>query len=73
MTSHPVATQAWNMARAAARSEDLICVTGSVFLAGELRPVLLHDNRSSEASNEVHRRNNKGSNVEYEQSLECGK
>lgn len=50
----PVARQAWNMARAAARSEDLICVTGSVFLAGELRPVLLQDNKRGETSHEDH-------------------
>ena len=31
---------AWQAARAAAGPEDLICVTGSVFLAGELRPLL---------------------------------
>ena len=37
--AHPV--EAWHMARAAARADDLICVTGSVFLAGELRPILL--------------------------------
>jgi dihydrofolate synthase/folylpolyglutamate synthase len=32
--------EAWQAARAAAGPDDLICVTGSVFLAGELRPVL---------------------------------
>lgn len=32
--------QAWQQARAAAGPEDLICITGSVFLAGELRPVV---------------------------------
>jgi dihydrofolate synthase/folylpolyglutamate synthase len=32
---------AWQEARAAAGPEDLICVAGSVFLAGELRPLLL--------------------------------
>jgi dihydrofolate synthase/folylpolyglutamate synthase len=32
--------QAWQTALANARCDDLICVTGSVFLAGELRPVL---------------------------------
>jgi dihydrofolate synthase/folylpolyglutamate synthase len=31
---------AWQAARAAAGPEDLICVTGSVFLAGELRQLL---------------------------------
>jgi len=34
---------AWLRARAIATPSDLICVTGSVFLAGELRPIILHD------------------------------
>ncbi len=33
---------AWTAARGRAEPEDLICITGSVFLAGELRPVLLN-------------------------------
>ncbi len=33
--------EAWSAARAIADKNDLICVTGSVFLAGELRPRLL--------------------------------
>ena len=33
--------EAWQLARSAAGDDDLICITGSVFLAGELRPVLL--------------------------------
>jgi dihydrofolate synthase/folylpolyglutamate synthase len=33
--------EAWQAARAAAGADDLICATGSVFLAGELRPLLL--------------------------------
>jgi dihydrofolate synthase / folylpolyglutamate synthase len=37
------AAQAWDAARAAAGPDDLICVTGSVFLAGELRPLLLQE------------------------------
>lgn len=37
----PTAADAWTAARQAARAEDLICVAGSVFLAGELRPVIL--------------------------------
>lgn len=37
----PDTKNAWDSARQAARPEDLICVTGSVFLAGELRPLLL--------------------------------
>jgi dihydrofolate synthase/folylpolyglutamate synthase len=32
--------EAWESARAEAGPDDLICVTGSVFLAGELRPLL---------------------------------
>lgn len=34
-------TEAWSLARSAAGSADLICVAGSVFLAGDLRPVIL--------------------------------
>jgi dihydrofolate synthase/folylpolyglutamate synthase len=33
--------EAWHAARAAAGADDLVCITGSVFLAGELRPVLV--------------------------------
>jgi dihydrofolate synthase/folylpolyglutamate synthase len=32
---------AWHAARSAAANDDLICVTGSVFLAGELRSILV--------------------------------
>ncbi len=32
--------EAWRQARAEARPGDLVCITGSVFLAGELRPVI---------------------------------
>jgi dihydrofolate synthase/folylpolyglutamate synthase len=32
--------EAYHAARAAATKDDLICITGSVFLAGELRPLL---------------------------------
>ena len=35
------AEEAWRRACDLARAEDLICVTGSVFLAGELRPLML--------------------------------
>ncbi len=35
--------EAWRAARQAAGPHDLICITGSVFLAGELRPVILKD------------------------------
>ncbi|HEV3262494.1 MAG TPA: folylpolyglutamate synthase/dihydrofolate synthase family protein [Gemmataceae bacterium] len=40
-TVSATAAAAWQAARALARPEDLVCVAGSVFLAGELRPVLL--------------------------------
>lgn len=39
-TTHPDAAGAWAAARAAAGPDDLICVTGSVFLAGELDPLV---------------------------------
>lgn len=39
-------TEAWEAARQVARPEDLICITGSVFLAGELRPLLMQENKS---------------------------
>jgi dihydrofolate synthase/folylpolyglutamate synthase len=35
------ATEAWQTARKLAGPDDLICIAGSVFLAGELRPVIL--------------------------------
>jgi dihydrofolate synthase/folylpolyglutamate synthase len=35
--------EAWRAARDAAGPDDLVCVTGSVFLAGELRPLLLEE------------------------------
>jgi dihydrofolate synthase/folylpolyglutamate synthase len=37
----PTPADAWRAARARAGWNDLICITGSVFLAGELRPLLL--------------------------------
>src|SRR5262249_7748438 len=40
-TLHPTAAGAWSAARSAAGPDDLVCVTGSVFLAGELRPLLV--------------------------------
>jgi dihydrofolate synthase / folylpolyglutamate synthase len=40
-TAHATAPEAWQAARAAAGPDDLICVTGSVFLAGELRPQII--------------------------------
>jgi dihydrofolate synthase/folylpolyglutamate synthase len=39
-STHPTSLEAWDAARLAASGSDLICITGSVFLAGELRPIL---------------------------------
>jgi dihydrofolate synthase/folylpolyglutamate synthase len=39
----PTAEEAWRFAKKNARPNDLICVTGSVFLAGELRPIILSE------------------------------
>ncbi len=39
-TAHPSAAAAWAAARGAAGPADVVCVTGSVFLAGELRDVV---------------------------------
>jgi dihydrofolate synthase/folylpolyglutamate synthase len=44
MTLCPTPAAAWQAARALARPDDLICITGSVFLAGELRPLLVEKN-----------------------------
>jgi dihydrofolate synthase/folylpolyglutamate synthase len=41
--------EAWSLATAAAARDDLICITGSVFLAGELRPLLLGTGQSAAA------------------------
>jgi dihydrofolate synthase/folylpolyglutamate synthase len=38
LTARP--TDAWRLARLIARPDDLICITGSFFLAAELRPVI---------------------------------
>ena len=40
VTTHQTSAEAWAAARAAVGSEDLLCITGSVFLAGELRSVI---------------------------------
>jgi dihydrofolate synthase/folylpolyglutamate synthase len=37
----PTPVAAWTAAQAQAGPEDLVCITGSVFLAGELRPLLV--------------------------------
>ena len=39
-TTHRTAQEACAAARSAAGENDLLCITGSVFLAGELRPML---------------------------------
>jgi dihydrofolate synthase/folylpolyglutamate synthase len=39
-TIHPVISEAWAQARAAVEPNDLICVTGSMFLAGEFLQIL---------------------------------
>jgi dihydrofolate synthase/folylpolyglutamate synthase len=46
-TTCPTAGDAWHAARWAAHASDLICVTGSVYLAGELRPIILSDTQSA--------------------------
>jgi dihydrofolate synthase/folylpolyglutamate synthase len=43
MTLCPTPAAAWQAARAMAGPDDLICITGSVFLAGELRPLLTEE------------------------------
>jgi dihydrofolate synthase/folylpolyglutamate synthase len=40
VTVHATPTDAWQAAQARAGAEDLICIAGSVFLAGELRPLV---------------------------------
>jgi dihydrofolate synthase/folylpolyglutamate synthase len=45
----PTSVGAWDSARVQACPNDLICITGSVFLAGELRPLLiLNQNANSQ-------------------------
>ncbi len=45
---HPTATEAWHAARSTAAVDDLVCVTGSVFLAGELQATVRHPQPSSD-------------------------
>ena len=40
-TVHPTAAAAWHAARSAAGPDDLVCVTGSVFLAGDLQAAVV--------------------------------
>jgi dihydrofolate synthase/folylpolyglutamate synthase len=42
---HATPVEAWQAARAEAGADDGIVIAGSVFLAGELRPVILDDER----------------------------
>ena len=44
-TLWPTSREAWNAARKQARLGDLICITGSVFLAGEMRAWLIEELR----------------------------
>ena len=37
---HASSVEAWRVARSRTEPSDLLCVAGSVFLAGELRPVV---------------------------------
>jgi len=45
-TLHPTSAAAWASARSQLGPEDLVCVTGSVFLAGELLPAVSRPHRS---------------------------
>jgi dihydrofolate synthase/folylpolyglutamate synthase len=44
---HDSAASAWDAARRTAQTQDLVCITGSVFLAGELHPLLRADSGSA--------------------------
>ena len=44
----PSPAAAWEAARGAAGADELICITGSVFLAGELRPLLTAEGGKTE-------------------------
>ena len=48
-TLHPSPASAWEAARGAAGPDDLICITGSVFLAGETRPLLTAEGTKAES------------------------
>ncbi|TMQ32319.1 MAG: bifunctional folylpolyglutamate synthase/dihydrofolate synthase, partial [Planctomycetota bacterium] len=45
-TTHATAREAMQAARAAAGQDSLICIAGSVYLAGELRPMLVGETAS---------------------------
>jgi dihydrofolate synthase/folylpolyglutamate synthase len=42
---HATPEDAWRVARGMTGPDDLLCITGSVFLAGELRPLMLGEER----------------------------
>ena len=48
-TLHPSPAAAWEAARGMAGPDDLICITGSVFLAGETRPLLTAEGTKAES------------------------
>jgi dihydrofolate synthase/folylpolyglutamate synthase len=48
---HATAAEAWAAARSAAEPADLVCVTGSVFLAGELRAAVTNSPRQAGGGN----------------------
>jgi dihydrofolate synthase/folylpolyglutamate synthase len=45
----PAPAEAWRAARASAGPEDIVCITGSVYLAGELRSLLLSESPAAPA------------------------
>lgn len=47
VTVQPAAPLAWQAARSAAGPNDLVCIAGSVFLAGELRPLLIGQGKAN--------------------------
>ncbi|MCS6850709.1 MAG: bifunctional folylpolyglutamate synthase/dihydrofolate synthase [Gemmataceae bacterium] len=55
VTVCPAALDAWQAAQAAAGPDDLVCITGSVYLAGELRPWLVSDADQGPAGSEASR------------------
>lgn len=48
MTLSPTPAQAWRTALELAQAEDLVCITGSIFLAGELRPVVAPEGQANQ-------------------------
>ena len=50
----PTPRDAWDEACGRAGPDDLICITGSVFLAGELRPIVLPSGTETNPISQVH-------------------